>query len=144
MTPLFIIPVFQHILIDAWRQAYDSAASFIFTYDLNGKHNPSQQVFMTHANDNQPPEWALISELHFFCDDFSLLINTISALPAEQKHRFAGVIKSMTDRLCVIHNLVEAQNDNMVNQAGICRDTMRLWLVYDGLRIKAVSVLHTA
>lgn len=70
---------------------------------------------MIPSNDNKPPEWALISELHFLCDDYSLLIKTISALPAEQKHRFAGIIKSMADRLCVIHDLVEAQNDGMVD-----------------------------
>lgn len=67
---------------------------------------------MPHANDNQPPEWALTAELHFFCMDYSMLIKTISALPAEHKHRFAGVIKSMTTRLETIHDLLEAQNGN--------------------------------
>lgn len=70
---------------------------------------------MKASNDNQPPEWALTAELHFFCMDYSNLIRIISALPAEHKHRFAGVIKSMTDRLTTIHDLVEAKNGSVVD-----------------------------
>lgn len=70
---------------------------------------------MQADNDNKPPEWALTAELHFLCDDYSALIKVISALPSEQKHRFAAIIKSMTGRLCVIHDLVEASNDSVDN-----------------------------
>ena len=59
---------------------------------------------MHHSNDNKPPSWELIAELHFFCEDYSSLIRGISALPAEHKHRFAGIIKSLTERLDKIHD----------------------------------------
>ena len=92
------------------------SAVFISTGHCDkGVHIYNVEVFMKHDNDNKPPEWSLVAELHFFCQHYSGLIKTISDMPQEYKGRCVPYIEAMTHSINTIHDLVEAQNGSMVD-----------------------------
>lgn len=70
---------------------------------------------MKASNDNQPPKWKLIAELHFLSQDMTSIFQIVSGLPIEQKNRFLPTLQSMVKRMETLHDIVEEKNDSLVN-----------------------------